>query len=221
MLSVVGVLPEPETWDALVGLCDERGVRLFADEVYRGLEPEGTEPLAQAADASPSALSLGVMSKAYGLPGLRIGWIACRDGEVLERLETRKHYTTICNAAPSELIATAALRRADQIKARNRAIIAANVPLFDAFFAEWPDLFEWEPPRAGCVCFPRYLGADGVEAFCRDLVEDAGVVLLPSSIYASELGAVAADRFRIGLGRADPAPALAALGAFLSRTGRT
>jgi aspartate/methionine/tyrosine aminotransferase len=216
-----GALPDPDTWDALVGLCDERGVRLFSDEVYRGLEPEGTERLPPAADLSPSALSLGVMSKAYGLPGLRIGWIACRDGEVLERLETRKHYTTICNAAPSELIATAALRRADEIKARNRAIIAENVPLFDAFFAEWPDLFEWEPPQAGCVCFPRYLGADGVEAFCRDLVEDAGVVLLPSSIYASELGAVPADRFRIGLGRADSAPALAAFGAFLSRTGRS
>jgi aspartate/methionine/tyrosine aminotransferase len=216
-----GALPDPATWDALVRLCDERGIRLFSDEVYRGLESEGIEPLPQAADRSPTALSLGVMSKAYGLPGLRIGWIACRDGAVLERLETRKHYTTICNSAPSELIATAALRRADEIKARNRAIIAANVPLFDAFFAEWPDLFEWEPPRAGCVCFPRYLGADGVEAFCRDLVEDAGVVLLPSSIYASELGAVPGDRFRIGLGRADSAPALTAFGAFLSRTGRS
>jgi aspartate/methionine/tyrosine aminotransferase len=216
-----GALPDPDTWAALVALCEERGIRLFSDEVYRGLESEGTQPLPQAADRSPTALSMGVMSKAYGLPGLRIGWLACRDRAVLERLETRKHYTTICNAAPSELIATAALRRADEIKARNRAIIAGNVPLFDAFFAEWPDLFEWEPPQAGCVCFPRYLGADGVEAFCRDLVEDAGVVLLPSSIYASELGAVPADRFRIGLGRADSAPALAAFGAFLSRTGRS
>jgi aspartate/methionine/tyrosine aminotransferase len=210
-----GAVPDPGTWAALVGLCDDRGIRLFSDEVYRGLEPEGTEPLPQAADLSPAALSLGVMSKAYGLPGLRIGWIACRDRAVLERLETRKHYTSICNPAPSELIATAALRRGAEIKARNRAIIAANLPLFDAFFARWSDLFQWERPQGGCVCFPRYLGEDGVDAFCGALLEQAGVVLLPASIYRSELGDVPGDRFRIGVGRAGPEPALEAFGAFL------
>jgi aspartate/methionine/tyrosine aminotransferase len=212
-----GALPDPETWAALIALCEERGVRLFSDEVYRGLEPEGTPRLRQAADASPTALSLGVMSKAYGLPGLRIGWLACRDRALLERLETRKHYTTICNAGPSELIATHALRRGEEITARNRAIIARNLPVFEAFFAAHADLFAWERPQAGCVCFPRYLGADGVEAFCRDLVEQAGVVLLPASIFASELGEVPADRFRIGVGRADPEPALEALGAWLAQ----
>jgi aspartate/methionine/tyrosine aminotransferase len=211
-----GALPDPDTWAALVALCEERGIRLFSDEVYRGLEPEGTPALPQAADVSPTALSLGVMSKAYGLPGLRIGWLACRDRAVLERLETRKHYTSICSAAPSELIATYALRRAGEITARNRAIIDRNLPVFDAFFAERADLFAWERPQAGCVCFPRYLGADGVEAFCHDLVGRAGVVLLPASIYASELGDVPPDRFRIGVGRLDPEPALEALGAFLA-----
>jgi len=211
-----GALPDPETWAALVALCDERGIRLFSDEVYRGLEPDGTAPLRQAADASPSALSLGVMSKAYGLPGLRIGWLACRDRALLARLETRKHYTTICNAAPSELIATYALRRGDELKARNRAIIERNVPAFEACFAAHADLLSWERPQAGCVSFPRYLGPDGVDAFCRDLVEQAGVVLLPASIYASDLGPVPVDRFRIGVGRADPEPALAAFSAFLA-----
>ena len=182
-----GALPDPATWDALLALCEERGIRLFSDEVYRGLEPDGVPALAQAADRSERALSLGVMSKAYGLPGLRIGWLACRDRALLARLETRKHYTTICSAGPSELIAAAALRRRDAITARNRALIAANLPRFDAFFGAWPELFAWEHPQAGCVCFPRYLGADGVEAFCAALVRDAGVVLLPASIYASEL----------------------------------
>jgi aspartate/methionine/tyrosine aminotransferase len=211
-----GALPDAAIWAALVALCEERGIRLFSDEVYRGLEADGTQPLPQAADRSPTALSMGVMSKAYGLPGLRIGWLACRDRAVLEQLETRKHYTTICNAAPSELIATYALRRGAQITARNRALIARNLPVFDAFFAAHADLFAWAPPQAGCVCFPRYLGADGVEAFCRDLLEQAGVVLLPASIYASELGDVPPDRFRIGVGRADPEPALDAFGSWLS-----
>lgn len=212
-----GALPDPAAWARLIALCDERGIRLFSDEVYRGLEPAGTDPLLQAADGSAAALSIGVMSKAYGLPGLRIGWIASRDRALLARLETRKHYTSICSAAPSELIATYALRRRAAITARNRAIIDANLPRFDAFFARHADRFAWERPQAGCVCFPRYLGADGVEAFCRDLLEQAGVVLLPASIYASELGAVPPDRFRIGVGRTDPEPALAALDAFLDQ----
>jgi aspartate/methionine/tyrosine aminotransferase len=212
-----GALPDPATWERLVALCDERGVRLFSDEVYRGLEPPGTAPLPQAADRSPTAVSVGVMSKAYGLPGLRIGWIACRDRALLGRLERRKHYTSICSAAPSELIATHALRKRDAITARNRAIVDANLPRFDAFFAAHEDRFAWERPQAGCVCFPRYLGADGVEAFCHDLVEQAGVVLLPSSIYASALGDVPPDRFRIGVGRAGPEPALEAFGRWLAQ----
>ncbi len=210
-----GALPDPATWAALAALCEERGIVLFCDEVYRGLEPAGTAPLRQAADLSATAVSMGVMSKAYGLPGLRIGWLASRDRALLARLERRKHYTSICNAAPSELIATAALRRGPEIRARNRAIIDANLPVFDAFFARWEDRFAWEHPQAGCVCFPRYLGADGADAFCHDLVEQAGVVLLPASIYASALGAVPRDRFRIGVGRRGPEPALDALDAWL------
>ena len=216
-----GGLPDPATWAALVALCEEHGARVFSDEVYRGLEPAGTAPLPQAADLSPTAVSVGVMSKAYGLPGLRIGWLACRDRALLARLERRKHFTSICNAAPSELIAVHALRRGAEIRARNRAIIDANLPVFDAFFAAHGERFEWAPPQAGCVCFPRYLGADGVEAFCRDLVEEAGVVLLPASMYASALGEVPPDRFRLGIGRADPEPALEALAAWLAhRAGR-
>jgi aspartate/methionine/tyrosine aminotransferase len=149
-------------------------------------------------------MSLNVMSKAYGLPGLRIGWVACRDREVIERLGKAKHYTTICNSAPSEVLALIALRARDRVLDRNRAIIAENLPAFDAFFERFPELFEWAPPRGGCVCFPRYLGHDGVEAMCADLVEQEGVLLLPASIYRSELTPTPTDRFRIGVGRRNP-----------------
>ena len=199
----------------LAHVCDERGIHLFADEVYRGLEPDPARTLPQAADLSERALSLNVVSKSLGLPGLRIGWIACRDRHVLSRLERAKHYTTICNAAPSEVLARIAVKARARILERNRGIISANLPTFDAFFAGFPELFEWAPPDGGCVCFPRYRGADGVEALCRDLVEQAGVLLLPGSIYRSELTATPTDRFRIGVGRRDPQPALDAFGSWL------
>lgn len=210
-----GFVPDPATFAELVALCDARGIRLFSDEVYRGLERDAGHALPQAADLSERAVSLNVMSKAYGLPGLRVGWIACRDRVLLERLERAKHYTSICNAGPSEFLAALALRNGERIRARNRAIVEANLPLFDAFFAQYDDLFDWAPPDGGCVSFPRYLGPDGVEAFCRDLVERQGVVLLPASIYRSQLAEVPADRFRIGVGRRDPQPALDALRAFV------
>ncbi|GAB2680865.1 aminotransferase class I/II-fold pyridoxal phosphate-dependent enzyme [Kribbella swartbergensis] len=202
-----GAVPTPEAWQALVELCEDRGITLFSDEVYRGLELS-REPLPQATDLSGTALSLNVMSKAYGLPGLRIGWIACRDRAVLGKLERAKHYTTICNSAPSEILALIALRARDHLLDRNRRIVAENLPVFTEFFARCPDLFEFAPPDGGCVCFPRYLGADGVETMCGDLVEQAGVLLLPSSIYTSELTDTPADRFRVGLGRRDPHEAL-------------
>lgn len=202
-----GAVPDPVTWQRLVSLCDERGITLFSDEVYRGLELD-CPSLPQAADLSANALSLNVMSKAYGLPGLRIGWIACRDRALLDKLERAKHYTSICNSAPSEILALIGLRARDRILERNRGIVAANLPLFADFFGRFPDLFDFTPPQGGCVCYPRYLGADGVEAMCTELVEQAGVLLLPSSIYSSELTETPTDRFRVGVGRQGPQEAL-------------
>jgi aspartate/methionine/tyrosine aminotransferase len=209
-----GAVPPRETFEALAALCDERRIVLFSDEVYRGLELDPARTLPQACDLSPRAVSLNVMSKAYGLPGLRIGWLATHDRALLEQLERRKHYTSICNAGPSEFLATLALRHGDAVRGRNRAIIEHNLPVFDAFFARWSEVFAWERPQGGCVCFPRYLRGDAGR-FCRDLLAQTGVVLLPADIYASELGSVPGDRFRIGVGRRDPEPALAALEAVL------
>lgn len=214
-----GKVISPASFAALAHLCDSRGIRLFSDEVYRGLERPPAATLPQAADLSGRALSLNVTSKALGLPGLRIGWIACRDRGVLARLERAKHYTTICNSAPSEVLARIALKARAAILARNQALIARNLPVFGAFFAEFADLFEWRPPDGGCVAYPRYLGTEGVEEFCARLVAEAGVLLLPASLFRSELTATPADRFRIGIGRAGPEAGLDAIRQWLL-TGR-
>jgi aspartate/methionine/tyrosine aminotransferase len=214
-----GAVPDAADFARLAQLCDERGIHLFSDEVYRGLELDPTRTLPQAADLSPGALSLNVTSKSLGLPGLRIGWLTCRDRELRSRLERAKHYTTICNSAPSEVLARIALKARPRILARNRAIIAANLPVFDRFFAEFADLFDWAPPAGGCVAYPRYLGADGVERFCEELLADTGVLLLPASVYRSELTATPPDRFRVGVGRRAPEPALEAFARWLRARG--
>jgi aspartate/methionine/tyrosine aminotransferase len=211
-----GFVPDQATWADLVALCERRGVHLFADEVYRGVETDPAATLPPAVDLSELGISLDVTSKSLGLPGLRVGWLACRNRGLLARLEKRKHWTSISGAAPSELLATYAVRHAGELRSRVRAVIAANRPLFDAFFAAHADLFDWQAPDGGCVAFPRYRGTDGVEAFCAELLRERGVLLLPGSVYASRLLPVPADRFRIGIGRRDPGPALAETTAFLA-----
>jgi aspartate/methionine/tyrosine aminotransferase len=210
-----GHVPDEATFRELAALCDERGIRLFCDEVYRGIELDPARTLPQAADLSENAVSLNVASKSYGLPGLRVGWIASRDRALLERLEKRKHYTSICNAGPAEYLAAVALRHRDAIWERNRGIVAANRRVFDDFFARWADLFDWRPPDGGCVCFPRYKGGD-VEEFCRQLLHAEGVLVLPAGIYQSEItDAVPKDHFRVGIGRVGLEEGVAAFERFL------
>lgn len=211
-----GKILERDRFDALVALCRRRGVWLFSDEVYRLIERDAALRLPAAVDVYERGISLGGLSKSFGLPGLRIGWIACRDGALLRRMERIKHYLSICNAAPCEMLAAIALEAGERILARNRRIARENIALLRDFFDGHGELFHWYVPDGGVVGFPRYAGADGVESFCARLIERHGVLLLPASLYRSELAPIPADRFRIGFGRSDLAAALDAFGAALS-----
>lgn len=212
-----GAILDRERYDALIELCRHHGLHLLHDEIFHGLGPTGTEHLPFVADVYEKGLSLNVMSKAYGLPGLRLGWIASHDTEVLSRMERMKHYLSICNAAPSERLSIIALENRQAIIARNNAIIDENLPKWDAFFDRFDGLFEWQRPDGSCMGFPRYLGAEGVEEFCRRLVEEAGVLLLPSTIYRSEVGPSFPDRFRLGYGRRGLDEGLAAMADHIDR----
>jgi aspartate/methionine/tyrosine aminotransferase len=212
-----GAILVRDRFDALIALCRSRGVWLFSDEAYRPLGPVGAVHLPQVADVYERGLSLGVLSKAYGLPGLRIGWIACADRPVLRRLEQAKHYLSICNSGPSERLAVIALRARQALLARNCGIVSRNLERLDSFFGAHGELFDWRRPDGGCVAFPRYRGADGVEVFVRRMLDDAGILLLPASLYRSDLGPTPTDRFRIGFGRVGLENGLAALEAQLTR----
>ena len=194
---------------ALNQLAEERGLVLFSDEVYRESEHDPAARLEAACDLSERAVSLGVMSKTYGLAGLRIGWIATRDAALYARVAGLKDYTTICNSAPSEFLAELALRHRERIAQRNLGIILSNLALLDGFFTRQAGRFEWRRPAAGPIAFPRLTGEE-VEAFCDRLVKQAGVLLLPGTLFDH-----AGDHFRIGFGRANMPKALERLEAFL------
>jgi aspartate/methionine/tyrosine aminotransferase len=211
-----GAILPPDRYQALIELCRKHGIYILHDEIFNGLGPTGTEHLPFIADIYERGLSLNVMSKSYGLPGLRIGWITCADHDMIARMERMKHYLSICSSGPSERLSKIALNNREKLLARNCAIIDENLPKWEAFFARYPDLFEWRRPAGSCMAFPRYKGPEGVEEFTRSLVEQSGVLLLPSTIYTSELGTTPTDRFRLGYGRKGLDEGLAALDAHLT-----
>ena len=190
-----GFLPAPALLYALSELSERHGFIIFSDEVYRGLELDPSDRLPAFADLNDRAVSLGVLSKTYGLAGLRIGWIATRNDNIFRKLAAFKDYTTICNSAPSEFLATLALQHGEAIAERNRHIIRRNLDHLDLFFGAHRELFAWHRPKAGSVAFPALLQGT-VDAFCDDLVNNAGVLLLPGTLYGSGF-----NSFRIGFGR--------------------
>ncbi|SLN24008.1 Capreomycidine synthase [Roseovarius albus] len=196
-----GMLMARDDLEALVALCRKHGIWILSDEVYRGVELNPDDRMPQIADLYERGISLNVMSKAYGLPGLRVGWIAAQDKELLQRVERYKHYLSICNSAPSETLSLIALKARDQILAENQQLLSKNVVALESLFADFPCLVEWARPKGGCVAFPRYIGPGDGEIFCREILQESGVLLLPGSIYASELSDIPDNHFRVGFGR--------------------
>ncbi|MFL5671666.1 MAG: aminotransferase class I/II-fold pyridoxal phosphate-dependent enzyme [Chloroflexota bacterium] len=212
--SPTGMMLDRTTYDGIIEIAQEGGIRLVMDEVYRGLEFDETDRLAAGADALPGGISIGVMSKAYAMAGLRIGWVATQDRDLLARLAAFKDYTTICSSAPSEILAIIALRARDRVLERSRGIIAANLELVDGFFEDYLDRFTWIRPSAGSVGFPR-LTVPGVviDDWANELARSESVLILPGSVFG-----YAGNHFRLGFGRTDLPEALARLEKFASRS---
>ena len=196
-----GHLIDRDSFIEIVQACRHRGIYLLCDEVYRGVELDPDDRLPQVADIYERGVSLNVMSKAYGLPGLRVGWMACRDRTLIDDVERYKHYLSICNSAPSERLALFALQGRQTILARNHELLLRNVALLDETFGRHRHLVEWQRPLGGCVAFPRFIGPESAESFCQILLDRFGVLLLPSTIFRSDLNEVPQDHFRIGFGR--------------------
>ena len=187
-------LPEAAL-ERILGAVESAGARLFSDEVFRLLPRDGAEPPRPAADLSDRAISLDVMAKSFGLAGVRVGWLACKDPEVLARAQGAKGWTSICNGRPDEILALIGLRARDRILARNRGIIRENRAHVARFTEEHPDLLDWVPPEAGCTAFPSFKDARDAATFAEHLAPAAGVLMIPGRFFGNY-----PSHFRLGLG---------------------
>lgn len=219
-----GFTLNPEQTSALCALAEKNGAWVFCDEVYRGLglnDGVGAAGQGAAGEESPwiadryeKGISLGVLSKAYGLPGLRVGWLACKNAALMEGLSRYKNYLSICGATPSEALGLVALRHGPELLAAGRKLISSNLAVADAFFARHAGVFTYNRPMAGPIGFPRMRLHGSVGEFCENLARDAGILLLPATVYGLD-----EPYFRIGYGRASFAENLGRLEAWLTRNG--
>jgi len=179
-----GFVPPPAAFDELVRLCDARGIRVLSDEVYRGVELDPARRLDQAADRSEPALSIGVMSKAYGLPGLRIGWVV-GPTPVVEKLWGMHDYTSIAPGALSDRLARVALapaRRA-RILERTRDIIRSNYPIVQRWVDAHAPLLTHVAPDAGAIVFVRYRHSINSTVLVDRLREEQSVLVVPGDHF--------------------------------------
>jgi aspartate/methionine/tyrosine aminotransferase len=190
-----GALPTKAEYAAVFAAAREVGAHVFSDEMYRLLESDPNDRLPAACELGPEALSLSGMSKVFGMAGIRLGWLVTRDAEALQAIAAFKDYTTICSSAPSEILALIGLRARTALVERHRARIARNLAALEAFVARHGERFALAPPRAGSVCLLRLRDGHATD-LCRRLVDKAGIMLLPSSVF--QFGD---EHVRVGLGR--------------------
>lgn len=209
-----GALPKRSELEAIIQLADNSGICVFSDEMYRFSEQNQNDRLPSICELYPKGISLSGLSKSFSLPGLRVGWLVSTNISLLEKIKTFKDYTSICGSSPSEILAIIALRAKNAIINRNQAIIKRNLEIIDLFFEKHTNIFSWQRPIAGTICFPTLLLDVPVEKFCDMLMEKKGVMMLPASVIGYP-----GNNFRLGFGRKNMPEALEKLEDFLNEMG--
>jgi len=191
-----GAVLNREVFEGLIKLARKNGTYVFCDEVYRYLEIDEEDRLPSIADAYEKGITLNVMTKAFGLAGLRIGWLATQNTEFIQEVGSYKLYTSICNSAPSEILALIALRAKDKILKRNREIMLNNLEILDSFMKQHQKYLSWDRPQSGTMAVIKLLLPVSIEKFTQELVEKMGVLIMPGPVFALE-----GNFFRIGFGK--------------------
>lgn len=206
-----GFIPDADDFNKIIETAAQNNIYLFSDEMYRHLELSKSHIYGSVADLYENGVTLSGLSKSFGLPGLRTGWIATRNKELLNKIERFKDYTTICNSAVSEILGIVALRNKDHIIAVNLDLIRENIQIARELFRNHSDLLTWIEPEGSSVAFPLLNKKILVEDFCKKLVDQKSVLLLPAGIFNYP-----GNHFRIGLGRKNFNEAIALFESFLN-----
>lgn len=172
--------------DRIATAADRVGAWILSDEIYRGAERDGRETPSMWG-RSPRAIITSGLSKAYGLPGLRIGWIVAPQALVAS-LWSYHDYTTISPGALSDLLARRALEpsRRARILARTRSILTANYPVIQTWLDSHGALFSYAPPDAGAIVYVRYHHPVNSTELVTKLREQKSVLIVPGDHFGMD-----------------------------------
>ncbi|TGE36599.1 aminotransferase class I/II-fold pyridoxal phosphate-dependent enzyme [Desulfosporosinus fructosivorans] len=187
-----GFVFSPNEMRQIAEVCLEREIYLLSDEVYREL---GETLLPSMRDYSSQAVSIGSMSKSYGLAGLRVGWMM-GPPEIIARCATKRDYTSLCSPALGQHLALTALKHRTKIWDRNRQLRLRNITLLEKAFKEDPTL-RWQKSEAGVVAWVSYSTKIPSEQLGREL-HRRGVLVAPGIFFGEE------GHFRLGFGGNSP-----------------
>ena len=179
-----GALLDEADLREIAAIADAAGAWVLCDEVYRGIDQEGSGTTPSIADLYPRGIAVGSMSKAFSLAGLRLGWIVA-PAEVTRAVTVHRDYNTISVGMVDDLLAAIALEHRDAILARNRAIVRGNLAALDAWVAAEPAI-SFLRPRGGTIALLRYAIDLPSEALCTRLIEERGVLFTPGSAMDME-----------------------------------
>lgn len=188
--SPTGAILTDDQMDHLHAFTSDRGIQLVSDEVYHPIYH--TEEV-QSAARLPAATVINDFSKAFSLPGLRIGWIIERDAEQRDRYWNARALSTVCSSALGEFLAEIAVNNRRAILDRAQEITSRNLRVLADFMHANASVFGWIPPRGGTVTFPWMRDGQNARAFCVAAARE-GLLLAPGDAYDEP------EHFRIGMG---------------------
>jgi aspartate/methionine/tyrosine aminotransferase len=193
-----GALLSPSEMDRVYSLAESVGAKVLGDEAYRWLAVPGGEPFAAPmVDHGPLGLSVGTVSKPFGLPGLRIGWIAATP-EIVAQCWSARDYVSLSPGKLNDALAVLAFKHRERILERNAHIIETNLSAATDWIYQHADILSWNRPRAGLLAMLRYdLPVDSLE-LADLLATEYGVMLAPGSAFGME------RHLRIGIGQDPP-----------------
>ncbi len=156
------------------------------------------------------AININVMSKSYGQPGIRIGWLTCQDKHLLNALIPMKSYLSICTSSTDEMLAATVLEHRETIIARNNNIARKNIQAIDTFMQQNQQYFSWHKPSSGLLTLIKSHLDEDSHSFARRFAEATSILLLPGDLFFMD-----GNFFRLGFGRTHVPDSLAALDTFL------
>jgi len=179
-----GSVMDEEFLKEIVKIAESCGAYLLCDEVYRGLTQQGESFTTSVFDLYEKAISTGSMSKAFSLPGLRLGWVV-GPADFIEKINHQRNYHVISIGRIDDYLASIALENKDKIVDRNLEICRANLEILDEWVSSEKHI-SYIKPKAGTTAFLKYDLNMPSKELCIKLQRETGVMFLPGAVMDVE-----------------------------------